>query len=132
MSMPVTPLVRKTLLADAAVSGAAAVLMIAGAGLLGPLLSIPESLLFWAGLLLVPFVAMLLAVARRETAHRMILLDIVVLNVLWVVASFAVILLGIVEPNALGIAFIAAQALAVALFAALQVGALKAASTAVS
>jgi hypothetical protein len=130
--MPVTPLVRKTLLADAAVSGAAAVLMITGAGLLGPLLSIPKSLLFWAGLLLVPFVAMLLIVARRETAHRMILLDIVLLNVLWVVASFAVILLGVVEPNALGIAFIAAQALAVALFAALQVGALKAASTAVS
>ena len=54
MSVPMTSFLKKTLLADAIVSGAAALLMAAGAGLLAPLLGLPAGLLFWAGIVLLP------------------------------------------------------------------------------
>lgn len=130
MTLTITPYLRKVLLADAAVSGAAAVLMIAGAGILGPLLSLPVPLLFWAGLALVPFVGLLFMVARRESAPRMLVLDIVIVNALWVVASFGLLVSGLVEPNLLGTLFVAAQALTVALLAALQMAGLRAADIA--
>lgn len=120
MSVQITPLLRNALMLDALVSGAAAILMAAGSSILAPFLELPADLLLWAGLALVPFVVMLVVVARRPSAPRFVLVDIVVVNVAWVVASFAILLTGAVEPNLLGIAFVAAQALAVALFAALQ------------
>ncbi|WP_265515645.1 hypothetical protein [Nitratireductor luteus] len=126
MSQPITSYLRKVLLLDAAVSGAAGVLMIAGAGILSSLLALPSGLLFWSGLVLVPFVAMLVAVARRPSAPRLVLIDIVGVNVLWVIASFAIMAVGIIQPNMLGVFFITVQALAVALFAALQAAGLRA------
>mgnify|MGYP001370543951 CR=1 FL=1 len=120
MSISVTPFLRNVLMADAVVSGAAGVLMIAGAGILGPFLELPSSLLFWAGIALIPFVAMLFVVARRPSVSRLMLVDIIAINALWVVASFALLFSGMVEPNLLGIAFVSAQALKVALLAELQ------------
>jgi hypothetical protein len=120
MSVTITPFLRKALAADALVSGAAAVLMIGGAGLLGPFLGLPTPLLFWAGIALVPFVATLVAVLRREAVSRLVLIDIIGVNTLWVIGSFAIMLTGGVAPNLLGILFVSAQALTVALFAELQ------------
>ena len=94
--------------------------MAAGASLLAPLLELPAALLFWAGLALVPFVAMLLLVARRPVAPRPLLTAIVATNALWVIGSFALLLSTAIAPNMLGVAFVTAQALAVALFAGLQ------------
>ena len=128
MSISVTPFLRNVLLADAVISGGAAALMIAGAGLLSPLLELPAGLLFWAGLALVPFVAMLVIVARRPAVSRMLLVDIVAINALWVAGSFGLLLSGAVAPNMLGVLFVAAQAVAVALFALLQLIALRRAS----
>lgn len=127
MSVPMTSFLKKTLVLDAVVTGAAGLLMAAGASLLGPFLNLPAGLLFWSGIVLFPFVAMLAVVARREAAPRMVLIDIVAINALWVVASFGIMLAGLVEPNLLGVLFVSAQALAVALFAALQASALRAA-----
>lgn len=132
MTVAMTSFLKTTLRLDAAVSGAAALLMAAGAGLLGPFLGLPVPLLFWAGLALFPFVALLVTVARRENASRIVLFDIVLINAAWVFASFAVLVFGIVEPNVLGVAFVVAQALAVALFAVLQVSALRQAEEAVA
>lgn len=120
MSMNVSPFLRNVLYADALMSGAAGLLMIAGAPILGPLLDLPVGLLRWAGVLLVPFVAMLIAVARRQTVARLVLFDIVAINAVWVVASFGLLLSGAVSPNALGYAFVIVQALAVAVLAELQ------------
>ena len=120
MSFTLNPFLRQVLFVDAAVSGAAGVLMAAGAPLLSPLLGLPENLLFWAGLLLFPFVALLIAVARREKASRLILIDIVAINALWVAASFGLLISGAVQPTMLGYAFVIAQALTVALLAELQ------------
>jgi hypothetical protein len=120
MTVPMTPFLRKALFTDATISGAAALLMLAGAPLLAPLLDLPEALLFWAGFVLVPFVALLVVVARRQAAARIILVDIVALNVLWVAASTFLLFSEAIAPNMLGMAFVCAQALAVALFAELQ------------
>ena len=120
MSFTLNPFLRQVLFVDAAVSGAAGVLMAAGAPLLSPLLGLPENLLFWAGLALFPFVALLIAVARREKASRLILIDIVAINALWVAASFGLLISGAVQPTMLGYAFVIAQALTVALLAELQ------------
>jgi hypothetical protein len=131
--MPVTisPYLRNALYADALVSGAAAILMISGAPVLSPLLGLPLALVAWAGAALVPFVAMLIVVARRATSPRAVLLEIIVINALWVVASFGLLASGLVSPNWLGVAFVAAQAVTVALFAELQfVGLRRSAGTA--
>ncbi|BCH33959.1 hypothetical protein MesoLjLc_58890 [Mesorhizobium sp. L-8-10] len=120
MSISVSPFLRNALIADTLATGATAIIMIAGAGVLGPLLGLPQGLLFWAGVALVPFVALLLVTARRQTVSRLVLIDIIAINVLWVVASFGLLISGSVAPNVLGIAFVTAQALTVALFAELQ------------
>ena len=115
-----TPLLRNALMLDAAVSGAAAVLMIAGAPLLEPLLQLPRPLLIGAGLVLVPYVALLVALSRRPTVSRLMLIDVIGLNVLWSAASIGLLFTGWVEPSALGYAFVIIQAAAVALFAEIQ------------
>ena len=120
MSFTLNPFLRQVLFVDAAVSGAAGILMAAGAPFLSPLLGLPENLLFWAGLLLFPFVALLIAVARRGKASRLVLVDIVAINALWVAASFGLLISGAVQPTMLGYAFVIAQALTVALLAELQ------------
>lgn len=132
MSITVTPFLRNALFADALVSGAAGILMILGAPLLSPLLELPAELLFWAGLALVPFVAMLVVIARRAMVSKLVMIDIIAINVLWVVASFGLLLSGMVAPNALGIAFVVAQALAVAVFAELQFIGIRRATAAVA
>lgn len=132
MSITVTPFLRNVLHADALISGAAGLLMMLGAPLLSPLLELPAQLLFWAGLVLVPFVAMLVVVARRTTVSKLMMIDIIAINALWVVASFGLLLSGMVAPNALGIAFVVAQALAVAVFAELQFIGIRRATAAVA
>jgi len=121
MSVTITKFLRNALYLDALASGAAGLLMIAGAPLLSPLLALPSSLLIGAGLVLVPFVATLIVVARRSQVSRLVLIDLLALNALWVAASFGLLASGLVQPSALGIAFVAAQALVVAAFTVLQV-----------
>jgi len=131
MSITVTPFLRNVLFADALVSGAAGILMMLGAPLLSPLLGLPQDLLFWAGLALVPFVAMLVVLARRAAVSRLLMIDIVAINGLWVVGNLALLLSGAVQPTMLGTAFVVVQALAVAVFAELQfIGIRRAAATA--
>ncbi|MGF7007386.1 hypothetical protein [Aminobacter sp. BE322] len=120
MSVAVTPFLRNALYVDALATGATGLLAIVGAPLLASLLDLPETLLLWAGLALVPFVAMLVVVARRAAVSKQVLSCIVVLNALWVIGSFALLVSGAVSPNALGIAFVAGQALVVAVFTGLQ------------
>ena len=120
MSFTLDPFLRLVLVIDAAVSGAAGLLMAAGAPFLAPLLGLPQSLLFWAGLALLPFAALLVGTARRGEAPRLVVVDIIAINALWVAASFGLLLSGLVAPTPLGYAFVIAQAVAVALLAELQ------------
>ncbi len=111
---------RRALLADAAVSGATGIAMMLGANPVGELLGLAPALLRWAGLSLLPFVALLVYLATRERPSPSLTRVVVAANLLWSTDSVLLLVSGWAEPTALGYACVAGQALAVALFAALQ------------
>jgi|GEM_PF-801965 len=78
---------RLALLGDGVASEATGLAMIAGAGLLEGVLGLPESLLRYAGLFLVPYAIVVAFVGTRERIARGAVLAIVAVNLLWVVES---------------------------------------------
>ena len=114
-----TPL-RRTLQVDAVASGSMGVLFLVGAGTLEPMLGLPGTLLRDIGILLIPFAGFLVWLAPRAGALRGVVRAVVAANVLWVIASFALLLSGDAAPTTLGTGFIALQAVAVAVFAYME------------
>lgn len=113
----------RVLMADAVVSGAAGVVMIVGAEILAPLLNLPTALLQIAGFSLIPWFIALIALARQAKVSRGALLAVIAINAAWVLGS--VVVLFVLQPSAFGYAFVIAQAVAVGVFAELQIVALK-------
>ena len=113
-------LLRRALLADAGISGGTGALLAAGAGPLSGLLGLPSGLLFWAGIVLLPFAAILVYLGTRARVSRQAAWIVVGGNVFWALASLALLATGWVAPTMLGYAFTIFQALVVALFAELQ------------
>lgn len=111
---------RSALLLDAIASGATALLMLVGGGLLAGLLGLPVDLLRGAGLVLVPYVAMVVIIGARPDISRSAVWLVIGANAVWAIASFALMFSGWIAPTALGYAFIAAQAIAVAWLGELQ------------
>ncbi|MGH7713498.1 MAG: hypothetical protein ACREOG_19580 [Gemmatimonadaceae bacterium] len=111
---------RRALLLDAAASGGMGLLLLVVAGPLTALLGLPVSLMQYVGVFLVPFAALLIWVARRRHPAHGLTMAIVIGNVLWVVASVALLLSGLVRPTVLGEVFVLAQAAAVMVFAYLE------------
>jgi hypothetical protein len=120
MSVTLTKFLRTVLYADILFSTGGALLMAAGAHFLSPMLHLPFALLVGAGLALVPWVLVLAVIVRRNRAQRAVLIDIAGINLLWCATCLGLLASGAIAPNALGIAFIVAQALAVAVFGVLQ------------
>lgn len=114
---------RRVLLADAVVSGAAGLVMIVAAALLAPLVNLPEGLLQIAGAILVPWFVALMWLARLNTIPRTGVMAVIAVNAAWVLGSVAV--LFTFAPSLFGDGFVMAQAVAVGLFAELQIVALK-------
>jgi hypothetical protein len=114
---------RNVLVIDALVSGAAGLVMILGAGLLAPLLALPQPLLTIAGITLIPWLAALITLSRMVQMPRAAVRAVVAVNIAWVLASIAVLFL--TSPSPLGYAFVIAQAVAVGAFAELQIIALR-------
>jgi hypothetical protein len=112
---------KSVLLIDAAITGATGLLMLAGAWLLDDLLDLPSNLLWVSGVVLIAYVAGLVAVARHEPINRVLVELAAVINVAWGIGCVAVIAGDWTDANALGIAFILVQIVAVIVFAALQV-----------
>jgi hypothetical protein len=119
MTLPAN-ILRLSLIADAVASGATAVLLLAGASLLAGLLGLPADLMRYAGLALVPFVALVAFVGTRRDIPRGAVAAIIVLNFGWVIGSVALLVSGWVLPTLIGYAFVLAQAVAVGVFAELQ------------
>ncbi len=116
---------RAILALDAAASGATGLLLIAGAGLLEGWLNVPAVLMREAGIILIPYVALVAIVATRRTVSRRAVNAIVICNAAWTIASFALLFSGWIAPNWLGQAFIAGQAVVVAGLGYLQYAALR-------
>jgi hypothetical protein len=111
---------RNVLVLDAVASGATGLLAIVASGFLAWLLELPAGLLLGAGLVLVPYVLFVIYTATRPAIPRAAVWTIIVANALWALASVLVLLSGWVVPNALGVAFVLAQAGVVALLGQLQ------------
>lgn len=118
--MPDSNFLRRALLADAVVSGAAGLLMAGGAGPLQELLHVPAQLLLVAGLILIPYALELVLLTRRSLLSTPLVWAVIATNVAWALGSALILLTGIVHPNALGYAFLLVQAIAVAAFAEIQ------------
>ena len=102
---------------DALLTGATALALLAGAGILQPFLQLPAPFLRGAGLSLVPFVAFVFALSRRSVPPRAAVSAVVAINVAWVLASAGLLLAGPFQPSALGTAFVVFQAVVVAALA---------------
>ena len=115
-----SPLLRLAVQVDAAVSGAMALMLSFGAGLLAPVLGLPEPLLLESGLFLIAYAALVGWLGSRATMPRGLVLLIIAGNALWTLGSIALLFSGAVTPTLLGKAFVTLQAIAVGVFAELQ------------
>jgi hypothetical protein len=116
---------RRILLADGIVCGAFGVLLAFGSSPLSDLLGMPTLLLRLVGSGLPLYAIALILLATRTTVRRDLAWGVVGLNLLWAVASAALLLTGWLAPTALGVVFTLAQAILVAAFADIQYLALR-------
>ena len=118
--VPMSRPLRLIFLADAAASGATAALLVAGAGLLERFFGLPVALMREAGLLLIPYVVLVVFVASRPSVAVAAVTAIIAINAAWTAASVLLLASGLVSPTLLGVAFVLAQALAVGAFGLIQ------------
>jgi hypothetical protein len=115
-----SPFLRYALVGDAVASGATGLLLALGAGALAGLLGLPEALMRSAGLILLPYAAVVALLGTRATMSRRAVWAVIAVNGVWVADSLILLASGWVSPTALGYAFVLAQALAVLVFAEAQ------------
>ena len=106
---------RRAMLADAILSGAAGIAFSLGAGPLGAALGLPGGLLRGVGVVALAWAGVTATVGAREQVPRKLARVAVGGNLLWAVGSVLLLLSGWVEPTALGYAFVLGQAVAVTL-----------------
>ena len=111
---------RTILLIDAAICVVTGAVMTLGATPIDMLTNVPRELLFYSGLSLFPIAAFIALVGTRTALPTPGVWLVILGNVGWVAASVWVLLAGTADPNTLGVAFIAFQALAVAVLAELE------------
>ena len=111
---------RHALLADALVSGTTGLLLTLGAGFLTSFLGLPDTLLRYVGVSLLPYAAVIAFIATRRPIPSTAVWAVIVINALWALDSIVLLLSGWVSPNIFGAGFIIVQAAAVALFAEIQ------------
>jgi hypothetical protein len=124
-------MLRAVLKLDALASGSLGALLAAASVWLASVLGIPVALLVPVGIFLVAFAAWLWYVAGRPAPARPAVRTIIVANLLWVLASIAVVAASWLPLTGLGVVFVLAQGGAVAIFAGAQYAGLRRARPAV-
>jgi hypothetical protein len=124
MTVRSSNLLTRLLLVDAVISGATGLLMLLGANAVDGLFGIPAPVIFYSGLALLPFAAMVLYFATSEGLSRRKAWTVILMNFAWVAASFLLLVTDWIDPTAAGITFVVVQALAVAALAEFQYSAL--------
>lgn len=122
---PATGLLRRALLLDGVASGGLGVLLTAAAGPLADVLGGSTTLHRAVGIFLIGYGAAVLLIGTRPVVSLPAAATIAVGNCGWVLASAAVAVLDPWSLTTLGTAFVVAQAVAVAGFAALQFAGLR-------
>ncbi len=118
-------LLKRALQADAVASAASGLLMAAGAGVLDGVTGLPTDLLRYAGLVLLPYAALVGWMGFKASLPRWLVWTVILGNFAWAAESVLLVFSAWVAPTAYGIAFVLAQAFVVALFAELQFFGLK-------
>ncbi len=116
---------KNALALDAAACAGTGLLLAFGAGALAAPFGFPAGFLRGAGLVLLPCAALLAFLASRETLPRLAVYAVIGVNLVWIVDSLAILLMGWFQPSGLGIAFVLGQAAAVAVVTELEVIGLK-------
>ena len=116
----VSNFLRYVLFADAATCTIMGLALTLGTSMLTGLTGLPADLMIYAGVGLFPFVALLIYLATRREVSAAAIWTVVIINVLWTLASFLLLASGWVTPTAFGYAFVAVQAIGVAGFAFLE------------
>jgi hypothetical protein len=116
---------RNALSLDAAACAATGLLLTLAAGPLAAPLGFPAGFLRGAGVLLLPCAALLGWFASRETLPRIAVHAVIAVNLLWIADSIVILVAGWFQPSGFGIAFVLAQAAAVAVITELEVIGLK-------
>lgn len=116
-----SPLLRNALALDAAACAGMGLLLATAAAPLAAPLGLPEALLRGAGIVLLPCAALLGFLASRAALPRLAVHAVIGINLLWIVDSLAILVLGWFAPTGLGIAFVLIQAAAVAIVTELEV-----------
>lgn len=113
-------LIRFALFADAVATAATGALLAVGGALLAELTGLPAAATLPLGLFLVAYAAFVGWVGMPRETSRGAVTSIVFINAAWVVGSVIVLLAGVFPLTLLGVAFVIAQAVAVAALAGLQ------------
>ena len=113
-----SPTLRRALWTDAAVSGAAGALQLAGGNALAAAFGLPAPLSLFSGAFLLGYAAMLVAMARASRLHAALVALVVVGNLGWALGCIGLPWAGVLDPTPLGWAWLLLQALAVVVFAA--------------
>ena len=116
---------RRVLFADALLSGVTGLLLLGGPAILASVLGLPAPLLRWAGLALVLFADVVMAVGGREEPPRWAVWGVVGVNALWALGSIGLLLSAEVTPTWVGYGAVLLQAVVVGVIAELQVLALR-------
>jgi hypothetical protein len=118
--MLISRLLRFALAADAAATAATGLLLVVASGALATWLGIPETLLRYTGVVLLPYAAIVGYLASRTYVARMAVWGVIAANLAWALDSALLVASNWIEPTMLGYGFVIAQALVVAAFAELQ------------
>jgi hypothetical protein len=113
-------LLRRVLAADAAISAACGILMAVGAEFLANMLGLPATLLFYAGIALLPWAALVGYLASREYLPRPVVWAVIGCNIVWAVDCALLIVSGVAAPTLLGYGFVIVQAVTVLVLAEIQ------------
>jgi hypothetical protein len=111
---------RNVLFVDAATCVGCGLLMSLASAPVADLTALPAGLLTYAGISLLPIALFMVLVGARRTRSPTWVGAVIAGNALWTLASFGLLLSGMVAPNALGVAFVVAQALVVAVLTVLE------------
>ena len=118
--MFVSRLLRFALITDAVATAATGLAMLTLSRVLEPLLGIPATLMYYAGLGLMPYAALVGYLGSRASMSRVVILAVIIGNILWALGTIVLLISGWITPTVLGYAFVIAQAVVVGVFAELQ------------
>lgn len=111
---------RNVLRADALSCVACGVLQVVFTGQMAQLLGLPEALLAYTGEFLLVYAAAVAFVSTRDPLPRPLVWVLLAGNLGWAIACALLLVSGRVAPSMLGMAYVVAQALTVAVLAELQ------------